>query len=210
MDSTFDRVICEQLQRNGDPAERMLNVVDQCERAYPHAVWRYIRGLDFSADLNHLHHWLSTLLSDRPPRKKITQLWFGLFHPARSPGPELSTDAFVEGRATEEQSKGFFARLSGSFYWPSGRYAGCEVVNRITKSFTHQVQTNLPEASDFGLNQCYLTMFVQHFAKRSPKLLLGSTDKRVIFTQYESMVIQIGSVEHAGFRPDFVWNYWNF
>lgn len=210
MDSDFHRFILDELANPRDPAQAIRRLLERCSDRYPHSIWEQLSQLDYAASVAHLTSWLSNLLSARPPKDKIRILWFGLFHPGWRSEPGLATDVFVEGRVIEEQPKGLLNRINGSFYWPRGRYADCEVVDRIGRLFTPEINRAMPEVRDYALSLSFLTLFVSDFAARSPHLLRGSADQRSLFTQYEALVVKVGTVDAAGFHGEFVWNYWNF
>ena len=62
-------------------AERVLRVVDECERQHPHADWTAMRAIDFEADASNLLHWLSDALHAAPVGSSFQGLWFGMNNP---------------------------------------------------------------------------------------------------------------------------------
>ncbi|MDA8019477.1 MAG: hypothetical protein MPN21_18700 [Thermoanaerobaculia bacterium] len=209
MARAIDDLVCEKIKRRLSPRDGMLELIEECSQLQPSSLWEKLASLKYEADVKRLSSWLTRLLGSKPPKPRVTQLWFGLYHPWTDDN-RLSSDLYVEGRAVEEQRKGLWARVTGSFYWPPGRYAGCKIVNQISRSYTKAVRREVNGVRDYELNQCYVSLFLQDFATENPGILCGDSEFRSLFTQYESSVARLGMVTKSEFQPELTWNYWNF
>ena len=58
-------------------ADRMLFVIDECERQHPHHDWKRFRSIPFSGESEHLTLWAKRLMGQAPQGSK--GVWFGLF-----------------------------------------------------------------------------------------------------------------------------------
>jgi len=85
--------IVESVADNGETAERMASVIDECAAQRPHADWSRLRRLDFRADEQKIAGWLSAAFPKAGERALGQGLWFGLFNPIRFDSP--SADAYV-------------------------------------------------------------------------------------------------------------------
>lgn len=84
MDYTIDSilaVIVEAVTSNGSFSDRMVRVIDECERQKPHPDWQRMRRIAFHLDESALNHWLPQALAGAGSATSFKGLWFGLNNP---------------------------------------------------------------------------------------------------------------------------------
>lgn len=79
---------------DGEVADRMKIVIDECARQHPHPDWAIFSNIDFDRDRAALDSWLPTAFSNPDNGNSSSGLWFGLFNPANVSG-EASADVYV-------------------------------------------------------------------------------------------------------------------
>ncbi len=73
--------IVDAVASEGPFAERMAQVIGECERQIPHRGWQKMRRIAFDQDEGALETWLPTTIEGLAPGTAIRGLWFGLNNP---------------------------------------------------------------------------------------------------------------------------------
>ena len=197
-----DRAIERALQSEGPAPSAMRALLVSCEEEYPHEIWRKLLGLAYEDDVAVMTEWLELVLTRNPPKPRISELSFGLYDRYQGDGRSV-IEAFVEGRTSDLRSKGLLARLSGSFYFPSGRYAPSKVIGKIGRLFTKKAQKELGRVFPSDIAQSYLSLFVLDFASSRSGLLRGGASRRELVTRWDAAVMNLGFVDAGGFNKVF-------
>lgn len=196
----FLKLLEDALRRELPVADGMRQVIELCERAQPHPDWAKLRALDIDADLRHLERWLHGVLAREPPAPSITGLWFGMFNPIESDQP--TADLYVAGNPYDPNDPDWVCNLK---WWPKGRYAGSQVMDRIYRVAYDPPKGGLGNDAEYPLCLAYGILTVGDLARRmGSALLLGGAHERTLTVGFDSGDrFLLGTVRAAGFRLQF-------
>jgi len=145
-----------------DVGSGVRNVIDLCERDFPHSDWAALRAIDYTGDAADLRAWFDRTLATEPPSAPLRGLYFALCQPVLESG-EVTADMQVVGTAEYQPDDADMEWLFSRHYFPEA-YARSTALHQLyglaygTHDFDTEIQGVLGNDAEWPVGLAYAVL----------------------------------------------------